>query len=155
MKSTASAIAGGSNSLFPIYNEAYAFENNNLSVVSKPAKYPRRSAASQQSPDPVSFLGTVLKELTNRTSFPSDHAAPILVWRSILSPNSDDNVFTAFFTFSISFKSRDNRESRLHAFKSEVHSFSLILNTSIEWLNFFNVSLNSSFLVSISAGSKK
>ncbi len=59
MKSTASAIVGGSNSLLPIYNEAYAFENNSLSDVSRPTKYATRSAASQQSPDPVSFLGTV------------------------------------------------------------------------------------------------
>ena len=65
MKSIASAIVGGSNSIFPIYNDAYAFENNNLSVVSRPTKYPTRSAESQQSPDPVSFFGTVSKELTN------------------------------------------------------------------------------------------
>jgi len=59
MNSIVSTIVGGSNSLLPIYNEAYAFENVNLSHGSRSAKYPARSAASQQSQDPVSFLGFI------------------------------------------------------------------------------------------------
>jgi hypothetical protein len=46
MNCIVSTIVGGSNSLLPIYNEAYAFENVNLSHGSRPAKYPVRSAAS-------------------------------------------------------------------------------------------------------------
>ena len=59
-KSITPSISAGSAKGFRIYSDTQALENVNRSLVSNPARCPKMSAASQQSPAPVRVFGSTL-----------------------------------------------------------------------------------------------